>query len=987
MTRNGEAAPARPAWRAPLYVFIGTSFTFLVVVAGAIIGWHNYTQNRDLTITTTRDLFGALARQTRAELEAIQHPAELVVDLAAQQRLGLAKTLDERLGSAPFLITALEHAPALSALYAGYDNGDFFLLRRLANAPSVNAQFAPPAKSAFLAQNIEHDKDGLAHATYVFLDASAAVLERRPVADYAFDPRARDWYRQAQASPGLIRTAPYAFFTTHEVGITLARKSALGPAIIGADVTLSDLSNVLRKHLLSASTELILVTNDGTVLADRKAGRLYLESRGNLPARLATVADLGSPPLTALLKRFDPGAADSLIELSADGREWQAALTRLTDNVAGGDTYLALTVPRDELLGDARRITRSSALLTLVILLACIPVAWLVSRLVSKSLHQLTGEADAVRRFDFEKPLATRSAISEIGELAGTMDTMKRTIRRFLDIAATIAGERKFDRLLARVLAEVLPATQSRAGAIYLVDDRGVLKRAATQTLGARAPDVAAIDAEVPGGHVARRAIDARRTLVEPLDRDGEALLRELGAGEAPTSPGDVVAIPLWNRQHASVGALCLIQDTAQGEPTADQVAFAEALSGTVAVAIENQSLLLAQKELLEAFIRLVAGAIDAKSPYTGGHCQRVPELTQMLARAACDAKQGPFRDFAMSEDEWEALRIATWLHDCGKVTTPEYVVDKATKLETIYDRLHEIRTRFEVIKRDAGIDCWRRIADGGDRATLLRELEARHRELDAEFAFVAACNEGGESMAEESVARLREIGQRTWQRTLDDRIGIAREERERKERTPAQPLPVTEPLLADKPEHVIDRTASESIPPDNRWGFRLDPPAHKSDLGELHNLSIGRGTLTEEDRYRINDHIVRTIMMLSELPFTGHLRSVPELAGGHHERMDGKGYPKGLSRDEMSVQARMMAIADVFEALTAADRPYKRAKSLSESIEIMARMRDEHHLDPELFELFLTTGVYRTYAERFLDPAQIDGVDVSRYARAASTA
>src|SRR6185436_16790535 len=195
-------------------------------------------------------------------------------------------------------------------------------------------------------------------------------------------------------------------------------------------------------------------------------------------------------------------------------------------------------------------------------------------------------------------------------------------------------------------------------------------------------------------------------------------------------------------------------------------------------ISIENQGLLQAQKELLDSFIRLVAGAIDAKSPYTGGHCQRVPELAKMLARAACDAKDGPFRDFAMNDDEWEALQIAAWLHDCGKVTTPEYVVDKATKLQTIYDRLHEVRMRFEVLKRDAEVECWRQVADGGDRTSLQAGLRAKCDELDAEFAFVAACNEGGEFMEPAKVARIKEIARRTWVRTLDDRIGLSAEER-----------------------------------------------------------------------------------------------------------------------------------------------------------------------------------------------------------------
>jgi hypothetical protein len=291
---------------------------------------------------------------------------------------------------------------------------------------------------------------------------------------------------------------------------------------------------------------------------------------------------------------------------------------------------------------------------------------------------------------------------------------------------------------------------------------------------------------------------------------------------------------------------------------------------------------------------------------------------------------------------------------------------------------------RFEVLKRDAEIAYWKARCAGGSETALRAQLADEWRALDDEFAFVARCNEGGESMDPASAERILRIASRTWQRTLDDRIGVSWEERARRERQPARDLPATEPLLCDAPHHVIERSPEERMPDDNRWGFRLDVPRHRYDRGEIHNLHVKRGTLTDEERYKINDHIVQTIVMLDKLPFPRHLARVPEIAGGHHERMDGGGYPRRLTREQMSPVARMMAIADIFEALTAVDRPYKKGKTLSESIAIMARMRDEQHIDAELFELFLTSGVYRRYAERYLEPAQIDDADVEAFARPA---
>jgi len=450
-----------------------------------------------------------------------------------------------------------------------------------------------------------------------------------------------------------------------------------------------------------------------------------------------------------------------------------------------------------------------------------------------------------------------------------------------------------------------------------------------------------------------------------------------------------LIGIRLRNRHNETIGLLILLindsgsaQDLEKLRP--DRIAFLQAVSGAAAVSIESQRLQAKQKQLLDAFIQLLAGAIDAKSPYTGGHCQRVPELTLMLAQAAAASQAPAFQSYQPSEDEWEALHIAAWLHDCGKVTTPEYVVDKATKLETLNDRIHEIRTRFEVLKRDAWISYWQALALGGNAAQLSELRDATLTQLDDDFAFVARCNLGGEAMAPADLQRLERIAERRWTRTLDDRLGVSWEENRRQAQTPAANLPVSEPLLADKPEHLIERADSELIPEDNPWGFKLDVPRYKYNRGELYNLSIARGTLTREERYIINHHMVQTILMLSHLPFPGHLDSVAEIAGGHHEKMDGSGYPKRLKREDMSLPARMMAIADIFEALTAADRPYKKAKSLSEALGIMATMSREAHIDPELFALFINDGVYMQYAARFLDPRQIDAVDPASLLRKA---
>ena len=391
--------------------------------------------------------------------------------------------------------------------------------------------------------------------------------------------------------------------------------------------------------------------------------------------------------------------------------------------------------------------------------------------------------------------------------------------------------------------------------------------------------------------------------------------------------------------------------------------------------------LLEQQRKLFDDFTKLIAGAIDAKSPYTGGHCARVPIIAEMLAAAACRSDKAPFADFNMNsaDQRWE-FEVAAWLHDCGKITTPEYVVNKATKLETIYNRIHEIRMRFEVLLRDAEIDYYRqRLGGDKDERLLAQELEKTQKQIAADFAFVAECNIGGEFMAEEKIERLQQIAARTWVRHLDDRLGISQAEAVLKNSEPAPPLPVIEPLLADKPEHVIPRAHPEPYH-GAPYGFTMKIPDDQYNLGELYNLSIPKGTLSPEDRFKIKEHIIQTIVILNRLEFPDYLANVPEFAGAHHETMIGTGYPRGLKKEEMSIPARIMAIADIFEALTAADRPYKTPKTLSEALQIMSRMSKNQEIDADLFDLFLESGIFRTYARQYLAPGQMDEIDVVRY-------
>ena len=386
-----------------------------------------------------------------------------------------------------------------------------------------------------------------------------------------------------------------------------------------------------------------------------------------------------------------------------------------------------------------------------------------------------------------------------------------------------------------------------------------------------------------------------------------------------------------------------------------------------------------AQEDLMDAIIQLVAQAIDDKSPYTGGHCERVPELAMMLAEHASRSDQPPFRDFRLeTDDQWREYRIAAWLHDCGKITTPEHVVDKGSKLETIYNRIHEVRMRFEVLWRDAEITYWKEFSERPEMATQLQETLTRtQQQLQKDFAFIASCNVGGEFMDPEKKERLRKLADTTWQRHFDNTLGLSPSE-EIRVAYDHSPLPAVEKLLSDKPEHIIER--SRAIEHQDKLGIKMDIPEHMYNQGELYNLLVSKGTLTTEERFKINEHMISTIKMLENLPFPEELKNVPRFASTHHETLDGTGYPRMLSAKELSIEERILAIADVFEALTAADRPYKKAKTVGEAIAILHNMVQNNHLDRDCFELFIREEIYLEYAHRFLPAEQINTVDTSQY-------
>jgi HD-GYP domain-containing protein (c-di-GMP phosphodiesterase class II) len=985
-----------------LYLTLAAIFVTIFVVFGLVLIGFFHSEAKRIELLGADDLMDRISRHVRTSISEIYLPAQGLVDIASKSPVLAGSTLDQRIEALETLTEALRLHSDISSIFAGFENGDFFLVRSVGDRRVAVESLDAPEGSRFAVQSIERGETTAEKGTLLFFDAELTLLETRPLEIAEFDPRERDWYRAAIGREDPITSDFYTFFTTGEVGLTFARRLANGRGVVGADLALADLSAGLARQRVTPGTEIAVF--------DRSMRIIGLSSPEiRVPVRATSSSDditmprlseLDHPVYRQLAAQLSFDESTGRFEIQVEKRRWLASVSAVPTR-AGGEILVATLIPRDELLADVDRVRNQSVLISVSLLALAVGVVLWVSGHLSKSLRGLAREAEQIRRFKLARPMLVRSRIAEVDQLASTMAVMKGSLQKFFEISKALSAEKDYQKLLEMILREARTVSHADGGAILMTNDDEtalnvvILENVATGahfggTSGVE-PSFQPVIFDAPDDARGRPNLDAETArqaeiiVIDDIDADERfdtSAVRQRFDG-ATDDRNSLLNVPLTDQKDEIVGVLQLFNARSpSGEISGfdpEAIPYIEAISADAAVALDIRRLLKAQKDLLDSFIHVVAGAIDAKSPYTHGHCQRVPEIAAMLAAAAHSTTEGPFGDFRLSDDEWYELHIASWLHDCGKMTTPEYVVDKSTRLETITNRLHEIRTRFEVLWRDAEIEYFKAVSAGCVEEEEKRQLDGRLAQIRNDYEFVAECNLGETKMTEDRIERVRQIGSTTWQRHLDDRIGLSHEELRRKQRQHRADLPVAEPTLADKVEHIIERDDPDAPFGDNPHRFRMEVPEHLYNHGEIYNLCTPKGTLTIEERFKINEHIVETINMLGRLPFPKELRRVPGWAGNHHEKLDGTGYPRRLASDDLSIPARIMAIADIFEALTATDRPYMRPKTLGAALQIMSSMRDSGHICPDLFELFLTSGTYRQYGEQYLHPQQIDEVDIAQ--------
>ena len=891
----------------------------------------------------------------------------------------------------PLYFSLLNEKETIYSVYCGHEDGSFLQVINPRGKQDIIDSHQAPQNTAWIVRTIYTKADVGRVQSWSFLDENKKLISQREEKSPDYDPRKRSWYQKAIESSDPHLSDVYIFHSFRTPGLTASRQLTNGSGVVGVDITLSELSDFVSRQYISENGTAWIYDDKNRIVA--------------FPKGYKNVSHLGD-----LTKIDTPNVNVILGKTKANAKDYFKSVERL--DKYGAQFNIAVAAPLDDFRQSFITMERQVLNASIFCILLFIPIIYAFSARLTRRVSQLVNDAKKIEHLEFDSQKRTPSHIIEFYELENTFSEMRETLalktedlatsqeklNRLVELGIAMSAERDTEKVMEMVLLGAKELANADGGTLYKIEENALsFKILRNDTLNVAMGGTSEVEPTFepvalyePDGTQNHKNVVSHTAHAEEsvniadaynndeFDFSGTKVFDEKNGYRSQS----FLTVPLKPRGGSVIGALQIIN--AQDE-TGTIVAFSteiqrfvEALAAQAATILYNRELLDAQEHLMDSMIQLIAGAIDAKSPYTGGHCERVPELATMLARKACDSQDGVFADFAFkSEEEWREFSIGAWLHDCGKVITPEYVVDKATKLETIYNRIHEIRTRFEVLLRDAEIEYYQAVAGGDDPAERRKVLEARKAKLIDDFTFVAECNVGGEFMAEEKLTRLREIAEETWVRHFDIKQGLSHQE---------EPLyadlpdgPATEKLLADKPYHLVarERDIKQQY---EALDFKTPVPEHLYNRGEIYNLAVARGTLTAEEHFKITEHVMQTIAMLENLPFPAHMKRIPEYAGTHHETLIGTGYPRKLSADDLSIPARIMAVADIFEALTASDRPYKKAKTLSEAVKILSFFKKDQHIDGDIFDLFLSSGVYKTYAEKYLLPEQIDEVDISQY-------
>ncbi|MCX8027334.1 MAG: cache domain-containing protein [Thermodesulfovibrionales bacterium] len=999
-------------------ISFATLLTLIIIEVAVILTLLNVivvsTESRKATLQSAEHLFTEVAEKNIARINLVLDPLASITSIASLKFTSF-NDISNDMNIKQHLLRLkdiLDENQNLMSAYVGFNNGFFYQVFATRGDQQIIKIYNAPEGTKYI-DRVINNQGGTLTQRWRYFDNDLRFISQKIDTKFDYDPRMRPWYKSAMQSSGSIFTPPYIFSSSRLPGITCAKVLKNDVGVMGIDLSLSQMSELLSSQKIGDSGFLWVIDSQNKLVAfpgvswkEQTAQELKLPDAKVSPNEVIKAV--------AQKLETDKGLLNSKpFFIEVGDREYLVSLRKTTQK--GLDLIVAITAPLEEIAGYIKMMNVRSVIWSLVAVFFIIPLAFYFSCRASKPIGQLIHETDKIQRFDFSPSAPIDASIKEIKSLIDAVDTMRSTIKtnteslietqakleKLLQGSIALSSEKNMASLITIIFKLAKEISNSDGGVLYLkegdvlevellsIKDGSTVLGGLSENPVPRVmirPEMMAFLSKDTVLHWACSAYNNREIV---FCNDKQMSLFPTGLQEEPKDYviNALMSIPIITLQGKVIGVMQLFNSTTKdnsryiNEQDSETIRFIKSLASQAAVSLDNRNLIKSLNDLFNALIEVIASSIDAKSQYTSGHCTRVPELALIITKAVSETNEGEFKDFKIdTEEAWDEMRVASWLHDCGKVVTPEYVVDKATKLETICNRIHEIRMRFEVLRRDAEIDYYKALLEhNADIQALQEELQTKIKELEEDFAFVATCNVGGEFMSDAHKERLLKTAQKTWLRYFSDRLGISQEELRLKGNSQEPPLPVVERLLADKPEHIIPW----SRPPADLTDINGNPlkiPDNEYNRGELYNLLITRGTLTNEDRFKIQEHIIMTHQMLSKVPFPETMQNVVDIASSHHETLIGTGYPFKKSMEHLSVQGRILAIADIFEALTSRDRPYKKAKTLSEALKIMTFMRKDKHIDSEIFDIFLKSGACMRYAEQYLLPEQIDVTDITLY-------
>ncbi|WP_428775864.1 HD domain-containing phosphohydrolase [Vibrio sp.] len=932
--------------RYSLSIHITSLFLVLTTLVGVVLIYVSYQHAQQLLSGSVREISHENSLKLQSAFKQSTGPIFTTLDFMALSPVveSSAPPIEETrfLASLGLIFQRNIH---LTSLYFANELGEFTIIRPL-RTNLDRARFEAPDKATMLI-NVTN-LSGLNE--FFFLDGNYEQIGFRHGDASQFNPTIRPWFVNADRDGEIRVTEPYFFYFLRTTGISLSRRSISGEQVVGADFTIDSLSRQVNAIALSDSSKLVLFDNKFRALAQHQAGLDLSREAEDTQKRLE--ASVFKPILNRI-------SSQPLFEtVQRDNINWSVTLTpvNLSQHVR---LLLAEANPQEDLLANLISLRDKQMTIAIILLLSSIVVVWVVANRLTNPLHKLVQLTEHIARFNFRKTRYPRSMIKEVSDLTQSIELMEHTLHDLLGLLRDTASNTDVEVLAKTITHQSFLVTKAETVVLYMYsEEQQQFEIASTHAIipfkidiNEFLTDTAWLSTKLKLGEVIH------------LNRDDNSLSRH----KDYLYNSDIYLFPLLSPAGDLIGVLNLGYERPISGEQQDKHALLRELLHFAEIAKDNINQLQQQRELFTAFVRATARAIDTKSFHQTHHCERIPELVNMLAEAA-ELDDQYFPRFGLTRDQKQELTLSAWLHDCGKIATPEYILDKATRLETVYDRIHEVRMRFEVMKLQAEVNYWQDLHEGGDKGELEQTLTERLQQLDQDFAFVAQCNNARHPLTDEDIIRLGQISKMEWKRTLDDQLGVSLMELQRAGE-PSR-LPCWEPLLADKPVHRFPwPDPREVIQLQNNYS--IQPGDWRFDRGELHNLTVRSGTLTEEERFVINLHAVETEQILSALPYPNSLSHIPNIVAGHHERMDGKGYPVGIKEEQLSIPARILALADVFEALTSGERPYKQGKTLDQAVEVMTEMATSGHIDPKLYIVFLENQLDQQYAERFLPDSQ----------------